>query len=104
MSDWKKALIAHLKGFLVPFEAFFEDIRQRNQLHFIAVLRFLVDVPAIAGWKQILLVIKACRWIMAVRGPEFLNVHGHIDKLLFRTGDCHEGLVGDRLRLGPAPL
>ena len=51
---------------------------------------------------------------MAARGheiykAEFLNVHAHIDKLLFRTwqlcqsaGTSLEGLVGDRLRLGPA--
>ena len=45
----EKALIAHIKGFSLPLEAVFEDIRQPNQLNFIAVLRFLMDVPVSAG-------------------------------------------------------
>ena len=33
-----------------------------------------MDVPAAAGWKQIHLVTKACRGILAVRGHEILQV------------------------------
>ena len=86
----EKALIAHLTGFCVPPGACFEDIRQPNQLNFIAILRFLLDVLATEGWKQIHMVIKACRWVLAVRGHDicqvdFFDVHAQIDKLLFQT-------------------
>ena len=91
----QQALKEHRRGSSAYLEAWFDDDTLPNQLNFVAILHFIVDVPLTAGWKQMAIAMKAMTWVARVQGDttyaeDFFVVKNHVDKLLYRSWQLYK--------------